>query len=898
MSDQYDLIAKQPVSVLNRELTINPKEFFKSLGKAGVSGVFGDLKGVAENAIEALSSFAPEKKPSAAAWLLIYRALTASLAELVRDYQDCFSQDKENIAEAVSDKLEKAFSAMEVGINADFFEHPQSLSLFKDLESPLRIWLEELGMEELAANAFNSRLKQVFALHLHKEWQQRHEVYSCIETTIKTPFTKAVKDERAWNAYHAWLKEQPNQRMFAEAFSLSQVYVPLRAYYKIKVDDQTSDDELERVSPAQDSNGKVENHVVDLHEEMLQWVRDFDKNDAIKVVRGGPGCGKSSFAKTIASEIANKHPEVLVLFVPLHHFDMDGDLVDSVQKFIRDDIYLAGIDNPLNPKEGQKPLLLIFDGLDELSMQGKGAAETANAFVEEVIAKINRFNDQGSQRQAIITGRDVAITSAANKLRGQKQILHVLPYVVDKHERNELIDPKKLLATDQRDIWWQRYGKAKNKDYTAIPSELNIEQLLPITKEPLLNYLVALSYEREAISFSEQTTLNEIYEDLLTSVYKRQWDHGNHKSTKDLDEDKFKRVLEEIALAVWHGNGRVATLEKIHQQCEKSKLLKNLDAFKAGAKGGVSRLLTAFYFKESDKTDQGDKTFEFTHKSFGEYLIAKRIVRAVDLIHRKLEENQNDPDDGFDEKGALKRWAEICGPTTMDQYVFKFVCDEISLEQKHCEARQKTFAHLLGFAIRKGMPMEKLGLNNFKTMMEYSRNAEECLMVIHHACAQKTQRVSDIDFGEDRTAFGTWLKRIQQQRSIHNNMQILSCLSHLNLENSNLLISNLLFANLEGCNLKRASLNSSVLELSNLKNVDFREADLFNVRLNNANLKGANFEGASLYYADLDGAHLSGANLERANLLRANLLRARNLDKALNLDKARLPKGFKIPKSE
>ena len=402
-----------------------------------------------------------------------------------------------------------------------------------------------------------------------------------------------------------------------------------------------------------------------------------------------PGDFKS--VQTIAREIKN----VPVLFIPLHHFDPSSDLISAVEQFAREERFLSG--SPLDATSGKERLLIIFDGLDELSQQGKAAAETALSFVDEVVAKIDRFNGNKFQRQVLITGRDMAIQSASNKLREERQILHVLPYFITERDVKDrrYVDDKGLLKEDQRNQWWKNYGVAKGLPNKGLPEALSIDRLTAITREPLLNYLVALSYERKKISFSEQTTLNEIYLDLLHAVHDRQWDHGCHAGSKNLEIDQFIRILEEISLAVWHGDGRTATVNQILSLCENNSLIQSLDAFQEGAKNGVFRLLMAFYFRQSEQLQEGDKTFEFTHKSFGEYLIARRIVRSIKQIHGELMRHDEDTDSGIDEREALKRWAKICGPTGVNNHVFKFLCDEIASYSDELIGWQQTYVRLL-----------------------------------------------------------------------------------------------------------------------------------------------------------------------------------------------------------
>ena len=84
-----------------------------------------------------------------------------------------------------------------------------------------------------------------------------------------------------------------------------------------------------------------------------------------------------------------------------------------------------------------------------------------------------------------------------------------------------------------------------------------------------------------------------------------------------------------------------------------------LDAFQEGAKAGVTRLLAAFFFRQYGQRISGDPTFVFTHKSFGEYLAARRVVRAMERVSRELERRASSPDEGWDERDALTHWAQI-----------------------------------------------------------------------------------------------------------------------------------------------------------------------------------------------------------------------------------------------
>jgi uncharacterized protein YjbI with pentapeptide repeats len=557
-----------------------------------------------------------------------------------------------------------------------------------------------------------------------------------------------------------------------------------------------------------------------------------------------------------------------VLFIPLHQFDLTADLRSAVQGFIGNSRYLEG--NPLDASNGEDRLLIIFDGLDELAEQGKNAAEIAKNFVEWVIRDITHHNAQGRKRQVLITGRDLAVQSSLSSFRGPKQVYHLLPYYV----REKLSDKNNLLKTDLRDIWWQRYGVANGKLYPAMPKQLKFEKLDEITSQPLLNYLVALSFEEGKLEFNEQTNLNKIYQDLLSAVYKRQYDSsGVHKSAKGMEEPKFFRVLEEIALAIWHGDGRTATVDYIQKRCEESNLSSYMKVFEQSAESGVTRLLTAFYFRQCTDLHQGDKTFEFTHKSFGEYLTARRLVRMLKRVCDMLQRRDDDPDEGWNEREALLHWAEICGSTTMDEYLVEFVQNEIALQNKEDWSHwQHWLCRLIESSLKSGLPMEKLGLSNFAQMQTQAqaRNADECLLVMLNACARLTEQVSEIHW-PSRITFGQWLRKLNRQTNDPTASLAIRSLNFLDLKNLELHVQEFWGANLSCSVIGRSGLNYANLTYANLTSADFVESTLGYACLEGANLTGANLSRANLKGANLKGANLTGVNLTDANLTHANL---------------------------
>jgi NACHT domain len=206
--------------------------------------------------------------------------------------------------------------------------------------------------------------------------------------------------------------------------------------------------------------GRTRRHgVVSLEQELEQWLRSASREDCIRVLSGGPGSGKSSFARIFAARLAlgGKHK---VLFVPLHLFDPSKDLAEEIGRFVRDEGVLR--ENPLDPDSPEPNLLIVFDGLDELASQGKAAADTARAFIREVEKVVDRRNANIIRLRVLISGRELVVQENESEFRRPRQILTLLPYFQPKpreHERHLVSeregyhDPNGLLEDDLRQRW-------------------------------------------------------------------------------------------------------------------------------------------------------------------------------------------------------------------------------------------------------------------------------------------------------------------------------------------------------------------------------------------------------------------------------------------------------------
>ncbi|NCS00933.1 MAG: hypothetical protein GPJ06_01585 [Microcystis aeruginosa G13-11] len=878
----------KPQNIWKRQVKVNLRSLFSTLGKAALNGAFVKWDDLAENGVEVLDALGLSRTPGELAGLLISQSLMKAMKGLLKSNADLLPQEVEKLPlkelyRQITDFLEEP----ELILDQDFFEHPERLPIVAPIQAAFLRWLttNNLISNSQEAQSLSNRLPAYFVLALHEQWKDKRDEYSLLLDEIYTPFNNAWKRESGWLHYRAWLQKQIDEPIFWETFSLKQIYVPLRGFYEEEEIKATPDTDYHR-------EPSCKRIVIKLQEQLETWLEAAKSDDAIRLLTGGPGSGKSSFCKVFAAQQARLEKQVL--YIPLHRLSFSTDLVTAVKTFVQHDGFLP--ENPLEPSDQDLQLLIIFDGLDELSMQGKIAQEVAHNFINEVREQVKSFNQNKTRLQVLISGRDVVVQSNKNNFKKPQQIITILPYWVDKSDNFSDVD--NLLKVDQRHQWWQQYGQAKGKNYAQLPPELSGKNLQEITAQPLLNYLIALTFERGEVQFSQETNLNNIYKNLLKAVYERGYEKNSpgHRAIEGITEKDFVLILMEIALSCWHGNGRTTTVREIEEHCENNglkNLLKNFqDSFQSDSQGSITRLLTAFYFRESGDLRDSEKTFEFTHKSFGEYLTARRIVDRVKQIHKKLQDSENDYDNDYDPRQALIAWATLCGPTAIDEYLFSFIVNQMQLQSPdEVKQWQKTLGHLIEYLLVKGMPMEGLkNRPNFQEEMRQARNAEEALLAVFNACGRVTEEIFPIQWPSPE-AFGNWLARLQGQRIDSKPMLVLDCLSFLDLQNCLLICrdlegANLAGAYLEGANLEGASLKRANLERANLDGANLGWAYLEGANLEGANLAGANLEGANLAGANLAGAYLVGAYLAVAFLVQANLDGA-NLERA-NLEMAYL----------
>ena len=410
--------AAKPKNVFLKPVTIDLRGLFKGLTKGITHTVIGKWEELGNDAVETLGAFGVSTEPGELAFILIRRSAARALFDLVGETvgQVLFEPKKE--AESLLEQMDLSIILEGVPVDRKFFDRPGELRLVKDLQRLLRLWLTAQLGDESASAAISARFPGYFVYALNQEWWRNLKSYQLLIAALDTPFTKAGEREWAWTTYAALLKKRVQEGMMGEAFGLDQIFVDLNAYYLVESRGKTPSHEI-RKSP-EDRRRMV----VSLQRELEHWLEGRTREDAIRVISGGPGSGKSSFARVFAARVADRGSP-RVLFVPLHLIDPSKDLADQVGRFVGDEGIL--VQNPLDPESPEPDLLIIFDGLDELASQGKASAETARGFVREVDRAVEKRNLSSIRLRVLISGRELVVQENESEFRRPRQVLNLLP---------------------------------------------------------------------------------------------------------------------------------------------------------------------------------------------------------------------------------------------------------------------------------------------------------------------------------------------------------------------------------------------------------------------------------------------------------------------------------------
>ena len=900
-------------------LKLDARKLAKALAKGIVFRGFGAYDKAIAEGIEALDAIGVSGlKPLTVeqqAWLWVHRAAFTALAWTIRSsptLADRLGNDDRELNAFVTG----AQSEQPVPITLDFLDRPASSPFFERIQAGMAGWFKVIGADDADQAAVGRRLSQEFAIQLDLEMRKRRADYANLETYFHATLagTAAIR-ARKWRRYSAGLVTAIRKPLLnlasgdPGAVCLEEIFVPLRAWYAAPLKEGRAEERSPARADVLERPCDRERPVfVDLRQHIDEWLTKADATDAIRVISGEPGCGKSSFAAMWAAAQARTER---VLLVPLHMLDYERDAFAAVQAFAQLDTQLGG--DPFEALASGDPVILILDGLDELSRVSDTGGQVARTFVDSLNLNLTQRNAGHAKARvlALLVGRPLAIHEGAAVLMKPGQRVEILRLRVQAAEFPKI--KKEDLPEDRRDQWWRNYFRATGQPDTGMPEEYRAggTRMDEITAQPLLNYLLALVRD-ERTKKGQPTAIDcvhTLYGEVFELLYKRKQGQLAHRGAV---EDRFalsdyKRFLEEVAIAAWHSGGdRAVRSDAIQHRiatCDQ-RLQNQLRHDYESLERGLFAVLSTFFVAPEAGTFGH---YTFTHKSFREYLTAARIVREVEEIDDQRRNARR-----YSEEQALSDWYALTSSAAIDSDLRTFLVEEIAARTaagSRVADWRETLKSLFEANLRDGMP----GYKDAPTFREAERraaNAEGALFVTMMTCAQVSLAEGEtlkLDWQGERgarellqrmrasPAHDAMLKSFSRISLTNQYLSILNFqgadLTNADLSSSEIVGSYLSTANLGRATLRRADLNGAWLMLADLSGAEISDAQLGGANLISANLMGANLRdavlgGANLTHAKLQNANLLGANLSGTNLSSAKLCRA-NLS-AVNGRNARL----------
>ncbi|MBW4527870.1 MAG: pentapeptide repeat-containing protein [Phormidium tanganyikae FI6-MK23] len=695
-------------------------------------------------------------------------------------------------------------------------------------------------------------------------------------------------------------------RVFAEPFTLKEIYVPLEAQF------------IDRNGKPDKKRGQVV-----LAERAKAWLNDPAKAGTVLFIQGHPGRGKSAFCRMFADWVREEqHPTWTPVLIRLRDLlTLEKDFEETLRKAVDRDFAKsdAGWLSDRNTT-----FLFLLDGFDELLMQGR-TSDGLEEFLEQV-AKFQRSCQSNPEKghRVLITGRTLALQSIERRMPSSL-------------ERVEIVEMDDEIQSRWFAKWLKLVGSEKTNAFQAfLQDEQCPERIQQLAREPLLLYLLAamhrdgeLDLERFAGAEGVQAKIL-VYENTIDWVLTKQRGEDLNDEITELDPESLRKILAEAGLSVIQAGGECAPLSLIEKRLEEDAEVKEAIAkARSRIKGNPLPNALATFYLQPGRTGSG--SVEFIHKSFGEFLCAERLKEAIE---RWTEARGKRERDFYISTPQMNREIyDLLGSPVLSVEIVEYLMallvrspqfQPVALFERLHEFYERWCEGEFIDAPTENLPLSKMrtlkeclpeqekplgirqvdvyaGLNVMILLLElhrYAQDKEELKEAIVFYPSGKpveegyTTRLlkiigySDcVELWRFSAIVGSFLTRANLDRANLDRANLTSA----NLDRANLTRANLTRANLDSANLTSANLTSANLDSANLDSANLTRANLTRANLARANLDSANLARAYLTSANLARAYLDSAYLDSANLTSANLTSA-NLDSA-NLDRAYLTRA-------
>jgi hypothetical protein len=395
----------------------------------------------------------------------------------------------------------------------------------------------------------------------------------------------------AWADYRNTLVTLPDQpeTMFAEAFGVRKVFIAPQGTYKV-------------------IGATTKSYLVNNVPRLLgALVSERLPAGDLRILCGGPGSGKSTVCRMLASELA-KDETLHPIFLRLRRMREGADIAAYVEESLRKE----GLIDRLSDLRDLPNLILILDGFDELVM----ASRTRLRHFFNVLREELTTGPLRSAR-AIVSGRDTLFPNGDGLPIGA----HVLTL--------EPFDAPRVAAWGEK--WRALHKGAPGGDFkpeSLIPDGQGISgtPLQHLASWPLTLHLLARVHTKGILILGQAKGQDVekafLYRSIMADTAERQATQAEGRGR--FDRSQMQRFLRFLA---WEMYGRGT------DSLDFDEVVPLVHQFYPDATETEVAEVTDVAIVNAPELTKGEQTgCEFVHKSFSEYLVGEHIAETVELV--------------------------------------------------------------------------------------------------------------------------------------------------------------------------------------------------------------------------------------------------------------------------
>ncbi|THF48628.1 NACHT domain-containing protein [Allorhizobium terrae] len=844
----------------------------EALGPTGpnIPNVLSNLK----SGFDALKGIT-EDEPGHRAWIWAYKTLSYAASDVLKAQliKAPLSGQKDD---AVKEFLEASTQFEGQELDGLALTNPGISPLFNNAHKALgTMILKATTGSDLGVDTLDERFKQALRTGSSRTLCEDPVYFRVLEDGLTGLAGEGARRDGHWARHANWVSYQyTDAPIFSpdeeEIIPLEAVYLPPRCFWHQTKKDAKKDgtEVLHKTA-----------HVANLHRTAHDWLASDARHNPIRVVTGGPGSGKSSFARAFAHEVIQRGAH-RVLFLQLQHMTLTGSLHDDIARYVdRRDTSTGHSGSPGLPgnpldwrKTDEVPILMIFDGLDELSTKDEEGERNARELLLALKLMLSPMNTDGTPIRALVLGRNLACQAAMTAANiPLEHMLNVAPITKMNHATcmmrspdDDIRDPEHLMDADQRVNYWKNWATLKGLNSKEIPDAITSTSMRELTVEPLLLHLLIISKYCGDDWETAANNKNVVYEDILQKIFERN-KNKPHFRAAGVDEPLFFEFMECLGIAAWRGNGRTGD-ENDFRQIRKLHLNRERK-FKDFPAASLKSVALNIHTRAGQ--EDASSGFEFIHKSFGEYLAARGLLYHALKTATALEENE--PED------LEQQWCQIIGFAELTPEIISFLYDEARLKlTPDTAAKQKnSLTELINWALMHGFSVNKIAPElSWNELATQQRCAVSALIASASAMATVIP-IGDWDTAEFNAPWTVnidWPKsqKFSTKDQLNNigvsvETTVIGALRRINVSDQSLWDCSLSRTNLEGADLRYTTATWSLLIGSNLEHASLSGFDATNAIFIDTNLRGCCLYAARFPYSKFEGVDMRSCDLRKAD---------------------------------